>query len=518
MSEQVSASGSPGASSVGEEEGALDPLDSTPQPGGRLTVGTVAAVRDQLMASGDLFMPTWELLARSFIQPFFAGKAHTASPAELRAAILALDGVPDNVPEDPKSFWRWIGQELLDLDHLPAATLKKLYDEASNDLAAILKNLGTCTSKIDEIARRDPRTEEDNQHTRFFEHYRAMNTEARDEIVGVLAHGIRREALRLAIRPWLPINIFHHVPWIYQAHPASYDPNEFSEVRNKLSDLSIKERREMVRLEREDKEEFSRKLEQYVIDKRPVEDLEAMITKHHVLAERREVLEAALAAYRQRNFQVFATLAAVQVEGLFEELCRELGVEDKELRIATLVPKLDALRRTGVLLPHYAYYAYRFPILRNRIAHGRIPKMDQRAATLVLLDLRDVARMLVNEPTPLNRLVTLVRGMGAEPSPPDVLRFAILLAQKKAAVPSFYAIDAGIQRLLRAVGEPSVWTHAKQLADKPRPEIDAGLRIIASGLKSQGIEGTRCKELFREIGDRGKEGFVIEEFWAAVGA
>jgi hypothetical protein len=110
----------------------------------------------------------------------------------------------------------------------------------------------------------------------------------------------------------------------------------------------------------------------YIEQHDPVGGIIALLDKHHLLNARKTVLLPALAAYRRGELALFSSAVAVQIEGIFEDACHLSGVSLDELRIATLIPKLDALLWRGHVQIDYPYYAFKFPILRNRVAHGRL--------------------------------------------------------------------------------------------------------------------------------------------------
>ncbi len=163
----------------------IDARDHVPQPGGSLTVGTVATVRDELLRSGVLFRVSDEGLARHFADRFLDGNAWKHTLAELRDVVAALDGCPDNVPTQVEDFPRWVRMELLEPKYLPRDKLAELYSWASEDLAAIESHISDCSARMTEIAERDPKTDTDESEIRFFRYYLELNEEAKQEIIDV---------------------------------------------------------------------------------------------------------------------------------------------------------------------------------------------------------------------------------------------------------------------------------------------------------------------------------------------
>jgi hypothetical protein len=151
----------------------IDARDHVPQPGGRLTGATIATVRDRLLKDGLLFRLDDEGIARHFASYFFEGNAWQVDLSVLRDVVSAVDGAPDDVPADPGEFATWVREDLLEFDHLPREKLAELYQWASEDLAAIERNVGYCKGRIAEMERAR-KSEEHNSNLGFYRYFLAM--------------------------------------------------------------------------------------------------------------------------------------------------------------------------------------------------------------------------------------------------------------------------------------------------------------------------------------------------------
>ena len=504
------------------EAAGVEALDHVPQPGGRLTGATVATVRDMLLEGGLLFRLDDEQIARHFTDAFFAGNAWKVSLSDLRAVVATLGGCPTDIPADPVEFATWVRTDLLEFQYLPGDKLADLYGWASEDLAAIKINTEYCENQLAEIERRSPKTEGDNSDIGFYRYFIARTTEARDEIFDVLAHRIQREALRAAYGPLVPNMLDFHVPWGFRWMPERYSAAAYSSIAHAFLELPLDEFRGIKEVHRDGRmAEFDLLLAQYVAEHRPVAAIEALLGEHHLLAARRVVLIPALRAYERGELALFASGVAVQIEGIFEDACHLSGVSLDELRVATLVPKLDALLRRGHVRIDYPYYAFKFPILRNRVAHGRLLAADLgRVAQLLMLDLHYACRVVATHPGPQNALVTLLRRC---PHPllttvEEALNFAVVYADTDGKAPDpFYSLQAEFEAMKAVLDRPRLWAVLHECSTVGREELDCGVRFLANRIrKLRPSLAEAARVVLAALADRGDATFERDEFFSAL--
>lgn len=439
--------------------------------------------------------------------------------AELRDTMLHLDGCPDEVPEDLDQFTLWVRKEILELDHSPRVKLAELYQQASEDLAAIEENISECVAGAAAVERRSPKTDADDLDRRFFEHFKKKNLEARDEIVEVLAHRMRREALRLATGPFLP-GLWVHPAWSFRRQPNAFSPSGYSPIRHAFRVLPVSELRLVEALyRREDWVGFDRFLADHLERTNPAGEVRRLVTEHHLLARRSDVLLPALDAFDRAELLLFASAVAVQIEGIFEDACILVGIPQDSLRINTLAPKVELLMRHEDSID-FVYYSFRFPVVRNRVAHGRVLEDGDRTARLLLLDLLDACRTVCRSENPANLLVALLRRVARQSATvADALEFAILFVEVNGEQPDpFYGLGESFDEMKLMVEREATWRYLSDLADRRTEEIDAGVRRIAEGLRRH-REAVRsdCDELLRRLGnDRGNSDVGTQDFISIV--
>lgn len=460
----------------------------------RLTGESVSTIWSRMIDDGIIFRASWEVLTRHFLAPFFKGKAFCVSIAELRACYLSIPGaittlrrrdarrqrasggamnvtevdeVP--IPEDANEFCRFIGKELLSLNDLPRDTLASLYVNASDDLALIETHISECQRLARENGgdlkqrsksrgradkpEEDVSTDDKGSWVRVYNYYAEMNHDAREEIIEFLSHPdrIRDEALRVANRPVIQMFDFH-VPYAFRSWPERYHPSHFSDVENKFNVEPVRTYYAWCRCYGRNRKAFFTRLRCYVNARVPTQLMRDRLNAHHRLSARREVLEVAFDAYDRGQWGVFATLAVVQVEGLFLDYCEDIGVSATELQRSSLPSKMNAILRQRGRFSDYAYYAFRFPVIRNHLAHGRLLTDEAESqARLLMLDLRDVFGHVTDDDNDINALVGRLRRAAQEPQRKVDDALAISFFQDRGP-PSFYGLD-------------HVWNDLRALAD-----------------------------------------------------
>ena len=483
----------------------------------QMTGGALDAIRANLLSEGLLCRLDDEGIARRVAIAFLGDETRTKSLAELRDAVAAIDGCPDDVPEEPSAFAKWVRVELLWLQHHPRTKLAELYEWASRDLATIQENIRQCEAKLEEVKRRSQKSGAEKYDTAFYSHFRRMNEEARDEIVDVLANRIEREAVRAA-----SVRLFHgaldlHVPWAFRWRPSRYSAEDYSEIAHAFLKLPLRRFHRVQELHREGHwNEFDQALRDYIESQRVADSVREMVGEHHLLAARKDVLVPALGAYDRAEYALFTSAAAVQVEGIFGDACALSEISVEELRAATLVPKVEALHRLNDTLIDYPYYAFRFPVLRNHVAHGHLPPGDfERTARLLLLDLQDVCRVVIKHPSASNALVRFLRQPRENQRiVADAVEFALLIAETDLRQPhQFYGLSRAYDEWRVLLSDAALWSFLEGLASSKDEDVASGLRIVATRLRRELPE---AKSLLMQIADRGRDPLVRDGFLNAV--
>ncbi|MHB8203997.1 MAG: hypothetical protein ACYDHG_09885, partial [Desulfomonilaceae bacterium] len=402
----------------------------------------------ELLNHGRLFQLDDDGIARSFVDHFFDGNAWKLSLGQLREVVAKLYGCSEDIPSDSDQVPNWVRKELFVFEYLPRDKLAEIYSWASKDLSTIETNIAYCELAIQKVKQRKPKTDADPSDERFYRYYLQLNRDAKNEIIDVLTdtNKIWRKALSASYRPYSMIGgLTMQTPWSFRWYPERFHPSNFSSVRHAFGRLPSREIHKIQNLyEAQDKTPFYERLEEVVAGSGALEDIRRLLDEHHLLADRKRVLLPALEAYEREEFELFISATATQIEGIIADGCCLSGISLEKLRLGSIIEKLEVLVRDTAVHIDYVYYAFKFPVLRNRIAHGHMLRDDVRhAAHLLLLDLYDCCRIVREHPGASNALVEFLRRVKPDLATfADVVEFAAIYAETNGAAPNdFYDLD-----------------------------------------------------------------------------
>jgi hypothetical protein len=498
-----------------------------------VTAAELSELIQELLTDGRLFQLDEEGIARSFVGRFSNGNGWQLSLVQLRQAVARLYGSSDDIPSDTAKVPGWVRKQLFGFEYLPRDKLAELYRWALDDLSAIEGNIANCESAIKEVERRSPKMDADPSDIRFYRYYRQLNKEAKDEIIDVLTHKNRiwRKALHASYGSESRISAWAvQTPWSFRWYPERFRPSHFSSVRHAFGRLPSREIDKIQNLyEAEDKTPFYESLEEFVAGSGTLEDIRGLLDEHHFLADRKRVLLPALAAYEREEFELFISATATQIEGIIADGCFLSGISLEKLRLGSIIEKLEALVRDTSVHIDYVYYAFKFPVLRNQIAHGHMISDDVRhVAHLLLLDLYDCCRIVREHPGAPNALVEFLRRVKPDlATVADVVEFAAIYAETDGEPPNnFYGLDQEFENFRLLLDEQAVWNflqtllgpkHVQGLLALKRDALDIGLRFITGQLnKATPALGIRCKSLMKGMDRKGLGKFDRDDFMSAV--
>lgn len=370
--------------------------------------GDLLDARKFVISQNLFFNASFDITAKYFLKQFEEFEnVFEKSFSEIRSIYCScLQGVNTDIPLTEDEFYKYINREFLYLEMEPYKCLLRILTDAHSDIKKITQNIKNCEKKLRGKKAREKSEESTDEESKYragmLKHYIEVNNKAKSEIVDLI---INQEEIRNAAHYRAQISIagFNQQPlYSYRWNPETYDINNFSEISNKFLDLGIREHRKLRKIfeDAESREEFQDKMNTYIKERKVVEKIYENLDKNRRLADRKYILKPALDEYRKGNKSVFLHLATSQVEGIFFDYCSLMGISEDKLDKSGIGEKLDKLRRKGAsCLYSFEYFKFIFPIIRNKIAHGRIMKEGEieYQADFLLLDLLDVTKSLISE-------------------------------------------------------------------------------------------------------------------------
>lgn len=206
-------------------------------------------------------------------------------------------------------------------------------------------------------------------------------------------------------------------------------------------------------------------MQAYIKDYYIIERLEKLISGHHQLNKREEILKQLIEAYSQDKFLLFSNAAPLQIEGIFNDYFLELGIEPAELNTAALHKKLDILSDKDKNFNHYEYYKFVFPVLRNKVAHGNLYSGNSELTTgMLLLDLSHICRVITKtERIKINRALRYLKEYMQRPDKNNLL--LAVLNSYDVEIPDFYELDEELADLKDKFSNEDICAYLDQLIE-----------------------------------------------------
>jgi hypothetical protein len=384
------------------------------------TVGQLLSIKQRIFQQHCVFSLGKKELAKIFLKELL-NLDPSASDESIKTEYQASE--LRTAPEDDEDFWHFIEKTYLLLQEEPKELFVKLSLQASKDYAAVSRNLESIKNKIEELNRKKSQDGRLSADERYFQkqlvHFEKKNKEAQAEIVQFMMNDIKSHAISKASVD-LGIKVFS----IFASHPYSFarrssfwalsaDPYDFQsldEYSNKFIDLYAEEYEQFVTECKISEEKFKEKASSYIngLDGRvpKTEDqLLDLAKKSHILKERKQVIETLLKHFENKDFISFVGMAPLQIEGIFTDICRQTYIyrPGKSLDISSLNDKLNHLEDKKMGFLFYEYYSFKFPVIRNKIAHGDLKDGEyEEMALRLILDLIPVCEFTLSEDLPIN--------------------------------------------------------------------------------------------------------------------
>lgn len=436
------------------------------------TVGQILSLRSKILNENDVFKIGKRTLAKIFLRDLLD---LDASDGELEAAYKACSP-QSKIPADSEKFWRFVEKEYLHLEVEPKAEFTELSFRVNEDLISLAKNLAYIKNDLEALDAKKKKegrlTADERYYRNQLEYFRKKNLIAKDEIVDFMTHTIKWHAINnssvqrsvvVAARPPLfgdsPYAFgrrFHHV----LADP--YDVRSLDMHSNKFLDLPVSSYWEFIKECKSSPEKFKECATAYINgipDKLPSvqEKLANLVEKSHILFRRKQIIETMLKHFEEKDYISFVSMAPLQIEGIFADTCREIGVSESQLDISSLNDKLQHIGERMRSFLFFEYYSFKFPVLRNLIAHGGLVDGElEYTAIHLMLDLLPVCELTVSEDMPIMHTLEVLK----EASNGKHKKLVEWLDLRKSVdIPDFYDVGAAITQAEAHYTSQAFWDY-----------------------------------------------------------
>jgi len=479
------------------------------------TYGEILALSSNVLADNDVFKTKKRELARIFLRRLLEPK-DDAGDSELEATYKVC--FPKNeVPKNSEEFWVFIEKEYLNLESEPQSKFAEISLRVHEDLVALTKNLKYIRREqksLEEKKRDQGRlTAEERYYRNQLEYFEKKNLVAKDEIVDFMAGGVKWWCIQKAsVNSPFSVNFGSSIiadnPYDFSRRTCwnSYDVTSLDNLSNKFTDLPASAYSEVITECRNSPEKFKEIAIAY-INGFPnewlsvAEKIQALIEKSHILASRKAVILTMLQHFKAKDYISFVSMAPLQIEGIFSDICREIGVSEVQLDISSLNDKLQHIDEKVRSFFFFEYYSFKFPVLRNLIAHGGLVDGElEDTALQLMLDLLPVCNLTVSKDLPIVRALEVVRE-AAGGAPKKMVEWIDLRESVK--IPSFYSLHEDIKKIEENFTLQEFWDYLQSELNG----IDAVEKLkksepmkVAGKVKSAGLAVEHAEKFLKSSG------------------
>jgi hypothetical protein len=482
-----------------------------------LCVGDLIELQNDMIDNDSTFQMSLEDLCKHFLNDYLEVNVFQSKFPVVRKAYVDAAG-KDGVPRSQSNFYAYIARLYFHLEKEPRQQLLKSYLGVSGDLRSIDEQLSYIAGEKKRLNQEKTLHKylecSDRYYLKQLEHYESKNQQAKSEILEFLSKEIRAFSFHKAQRQLLPSLRLWEGPLPYRYSSGmwrftgmdSYHVQSLTEISNKFLDFTIPENLDILEMYASDKNGFYGFAGRYLSGDMEghdgaVERIRKSVEDNHLLNKRREIIATLLKHYETEDYISFVNMVPLQIEGVFHDICLSVGVEVSRLSISSINEKLRLLKDelSGNLC--FEYYSFKFPVIRNSVAHGLLFDGNvQHASIMLMLDLLHVCELTRDENIPLNKSLKLLGFIKK-----GGLEYLIEWVEYvDVNIPDFYELSSYRGKALSLYEQDEFWNYIqKEIEDHSYREDD--LKSFVKKLCSKSIARTRCQQFLKDLAERKRE-------------
>lgn len=478
-------------------------------------------IHQSIFSENLFYHGNFEQIAKLFLGKVLPIDVYAANFEEIYQASITESGNSE-LPHNESEFYNFICDTYLWLREEPRIHFVKLYSDAQIHLDQIDQRISEIQKELTEIQNAKQKKSfsiGEVDKALLLEYYLDINNEAKNEILLFLRNGLKNTAKIKSMARTPTFNIFLEIPYTYAWEGAIdyYSIKLPTDISNKFLEENPAEIKQIIQLYTEDRYEFNKFLKEYIEREEILFLIRERLQTHHSLNKRAPHLLELLSLYEKGSVSTFLNAAVSHIEGILTDCCILFETDKEEIReleyaIATmgLRWKLNHLRDKfdwGEF--HFEYYNFRFRVLRNKIAHGKLDKIDEQLiSAILLLDILDVCNLTHSLNILLNRKVNTIKIIedDLKKERVDYLFVLCYVLLCDIEVPLYYQLNRQISNVEALKERPAFWEYlsdARHLIDqnmksaianalinlradpKFRSQAEAGLKKIAYKSKTK---------------------------------
>lgn len=478
------------------------------------TIGEILDLRGKILTENDVFQLGKRKLAKIFLCELLELNA-SSTEAELEAAYKACSPL-EKIPADSAKFWSFVEKEYLHLEGEPEEKFSEICFRVNKDLVALAENLSFIKKELASLEEKKKNggrlTADERYYRNQLEYFENKNFVARDEIVDFMTHKIKPYAISKASvkNPVFAFStsVFRDSPYTFgrRLHwvPADpYDVRSLDTYSNKFMDLPVSSYWEFVKECKSSPEKFKENATVYINGvpgelQSVREKLAELVEKSHILSSRKQIIETMLRHFEAKDYISFVSMAPLQIEGIFADICREIGVSESQLDISSLNDKLQHIDEKMRSFFFFEYYSFKFPVLRNLVAHGGLVDGElEDTAIHLILDLLPVCELTVSEDLPIMHALDVLKEASSG-KPKKLVEW--LDFRKSVVIPDFYAAQDSITKAEAHYASQPFWDYLegelKKVKDVAHIKTSEPVRV-AGKVMSAGLANVLAEKFLK---------------------
>ncbi len=439
-------------------------------------------------------------IAKHFLDHFFHGIFDLNFIAIHKLYVEEVGDSVADIPNTEEIFFKFICLTYLELEREPCLAMLEQFEAASIDIFNLDRIIAECAAQIKALEAVSTEKKEDGHEyrIRLYKHYVELNRQEKAQIVEFITTDKIRDFAFYDCKTKTDTFslLFQRIPYAFRIFPKRFDPKFTSDFGNKFEHLERHKRKEISDLFKAQDPVFVTQASEYYEKYKFLAEIERLIDSNHCLHNRKTIFVQAISAYKAGNYALFISVIALQIEGIFYDYCIQLGMDEHSLRNTTLSSKMDEIKKRIPDFRDYVYYNFRFPIVRNRIAHGKLIDNVEILAAYLVHDFYNMCRLMNGSSVPLNNVIRVIDLAQFKKDKIALVRYALFLNFE---IPIFYDRNNHKIELNAILNTKEFLDYLVLLINKENKYLNAGIWEITKILMKNNIQKEEAIKVRRLI-------------------
>ncbi|WP_286732664.1 MULTISPECIES: hypothetical protein [Sphingobacterium] len=451
--------------------------------------------------TGEIYYLSMQEIGRKFICSYL-GLNEDEIFERLRDAYIENTGISNlEVSDNERMFFKNITKSFIFIEKDPSKIVIEHLQNASAHLKEIDERISDIEKELIKIKTSNI-TSEIQEKPPVLTYFLSLNKHAREQIVEFLKEGIYSYSLADA-GTFSNMKFSFRYPYPYAVKPESYQVKYPTLISNKFGDLVTKKYRELQKLFQKNSVAFNEFLSDYIADQNVVEQLQMECVNNHFFRSRSGIILEAIRAYEDGRSALFSSIAMTIIEGVFHDICIALGNLENDVLTLGFQAKINIMNEKLDYHFDYKYYAFKFRLLRNKVAHGLMNSTEaSEISGLALLDIWDAAKISRSMEIPTNQKLFFMHQVAKEGTNGDFKYLAALVFCQKISVPADSYSDSDIKNIHKLLLSNEYWAYI-DLKIGETPESKSYANALLKAMYANNNEYScldlknKCKERFK---------------------